>query len=142
VLNGVRLNVKYIVAKQFADWFQEGQLIRHIDGDKQNNALSNLYVRSREEDTRDRASHKHVIYEYIPELPPGYKPFTQYKDWKFNGYFTDGINMINKVSEVKYRVLHAVKTRHSDVFNLHDTNHVNRGITRVRLLKQVKADEK
>jgi hypothetical protein len=28
------------------------------------------------------------------------------------------------------------------VFNLHDTNHVNRGITRVRLLKQVKADEK
>jgi hypothetical protein len=29
-----RLLVKNIVAKQFADWYEEGVLIRHIDGNK------------------------------------------------------------------------------------------------------------
>jgi hypothetical protein len=29
-----RLLVKNIVAKQFADWYEEGQLVCHIDGNK------------------------------------------------------------------------------------------------------------
>jgi hypothetical protein len=74
------------------------------------------------------------VYEHVSVVPPDYKPFTQYKDWVFNDYFTNGDVMLMRINDSKYRVLHAVKVRRSEVYNMHDINHINRGLTKLRVL--------
>jgi hypothetical protein len=110
VVKGKSIQIKQIVAKQFADWYEEGQLIRHIDGNKQNNALSNLYVQSREEQQRDRQGHRYgVQYQTIAAIPPGFRKFVRCHDWQFNDYYSDGDVMLMRINDKKYRVCHVVQ---------------------------------
>jgi hypothetical protein len=41
--------------------------------------------------------------------------------------------MLVRINDTKYRVLHAVKVRNSEVYNMHDVNRINRGVTKLRV---------
>jgi hypothetical protein len=51
--------------------------------------------------------HKGVSYEFLTELPAEYKEFKHYKQWNFKNYYSDGVNMLLKISDIRYRKVHA-----------------------------------
>jgi hypothetical protein len=78
----------------------------HIDENKLNNAVSNLRYMKVCDKKHSFTKHKGVAYEFLTELPAEYKEFKRYQKWTFKNYFSDGVNMLLKISDTKYRKLY------------------------------------
>lgn len=61
--------VHQLVASAFIDEYKLGDVVHHIDGDKHNNAISNLQVQSRSEHSRNHAN-ADMLIRYIDEHGP------------------------------------------------------------------------
>ena len=97
-----------LIAKQFIhnDDPDTKTQVDHINRDRTDYHLFNLRWVSASENSRNRSSHKGVVYEYVDDLPLDVTPIILYKGFEFEGYFMDNDGEIWYDNGAQFRKLH------------------------------------
>ena len=127
-MNGKGYKKHRIIAEQFIDNDDPdtNTEVDHINHDRSDNHISNLRWVTRSENTRNKASHHGVGYEYHDELPDDAIVVNDYGNHNFEFYYySESTDEFYYYNGRHYRILHVNEDKQHDGFlfvYMRDTN--------------------